>query len=161
MDVSYYRGIYIDPDAIGTSTIGCARVPAREGLHLRSSDFCTQDWMLLKSFLRPQHLRLPVCRTAAPLRSSFLHTTSAAMGLESIKVATTADFTKDGAEMKEVAFKDDAKILISKVDGQYYATGSKWCVGSVLLLAESHAVLAINRSAEPGVFQQRILTRAL
>lgn len=48
--------------------------------------------------------------------------------VESIKVATKSEFTKDGAEMKEVTFKDDAKILLSKVNGEFFATGAKWYV---------------------------------
>ena len=48
------------------------------------------------------------------------------MGVETVKVATTSEFTKNGAEMKEVTFKDDTKVLLSKVNGQFYATGSKW-----------------------------------
>ncbi|KAK9895956.1 hypothetical protein P389DRAFT_196070 [Cystobasidium minutum MCA 4210] len=47
------------------------------------------------------------------------------MAVESIKVASKSEFTKDGAEMKEVTFKDDAKILLSKVNGEFFATGSK------------------------------------
>lgn len=47
------------------------------------------------------------------------------MAIETVKVATRGEFTKDGAEMKEVTFKDDAKILLSKVNGDFFATGSK------------------------------------
>jgi len=44
------------------------------------------------------------------------------MAIEKIKVASTADL-KDGS-MKEVDFKDQ-KVLLSKVKGQFYATGAK------------------------------------
>ena len=45
------------------------------------------------------------------------------MGLDRIKVASTGDLPKDYS-MKEVEFKDQ-KVLLSKVDGKFYATGAK------------------------------------
>lgn len=67
-------------------------------------------------------------RGQVPLTRTF-NTSPFVMAVETLKVASTSDFSKE-VEMKEVAFKDDAKILLSKVNGQYYATGSKWCVGT-------------------------------
>lgn len=48
------------------------------------------------------------------------------MSTQRIKVASTSDLPKGTASMKEVEFGEAGKILLSQVDGQYYATGSKW-----------------------------------
>jgi len=51
------------------------------------------------------------------------NTSAAIMGLDRIKVASTGDLPKDYS-MKEVEFKDQ-KVLLSKVNGKFYATGAK------------------------------------
>lgn len=76
------------------------------------------------SLSHPRRLPLPLALT---LPSSPYSVSATRMAIEKIKVASTADL-KDGS-MKEVDFKDQ-KVLLSKVKGQFYATGSKCeCVG--------------------------------
>lgn len=67
---------------------------------------------------------LQLFRNISIHRTARTFTTSAAiMGLDRIKVASTGDLPKDYS-MKEVEFKDQ-KVLLSKVDGKFYATGAK------------------------------------
>lgn len=83
---------------------------------------------LLRSFTLHTSKRSSLAVSAlAPCRT--FTASSLTMAIEKVKVASKLDFSKD-VEMKEVEFKGDATILLSKVNGDYFATTSKWCVAT-------------------------------